>query len=443
MRRFASAGSGVLALALLSGSVAAQEKAANPPPAVACPDAVAAIATCYTAKLETGAYLLAAMPKSWNGNLIVFAHGGPSVEPPAQDDSNGDLAKYSIGVKMGFAWIASTYRKEGYGVQMAADDTDDARKFFIERIGKPKRTILHGASYGGLVGSKLIEKYPANYAGAFFNSGAVSGSTGNYDFRADLRAIYQFYCKNLPATSDGQYPLWAGLPAESKMTVKDVAERVDTCTGVSKPAAARTEEQKKNLANILGVMRVPEALLVRHMQAGTFVFRDINERITQGKNPFSNANVRYWGSSEDAALNRGVTRFDADAGARVALIADGQPTGAIAIPVVSIHSMNDPQAAVEAQYEYREAVKSKGKGNLLVQAYTDEGAHTAQSAPELAASLDALMQWIEKGTKPSPQSIAASCAQMRAKYEGPCRYHPDYEVKPLSTRYARSAPPTR
>ena len=441
MRKFVAPGSGVLALALMSASSAAQEKAANLPPHVACPDAVAAVATCYGAKLETGAYLLAAMPNSWNGNLIVFAHGGPSVAAPAEDDSKDDLAKYSIGVKMGFAWIASTYRKEGYGVQMAADDTDDARKFFIDRIGKPKRTILHGASYGGLVGSKLIEKHPANYDGAFFNSGAVSGSIGNYEFRADLRAVYQYYCRNLPAASDGQYPLWTGLPAESKMTVRELTARIDSCTGVTKPASARTDEQKKNLADILGVMRFSEALLVRHMQAGAFVFRDINGRITEGKNPFSNASVRYWGSSDDAALNRGVTRFEADAAARAALVADGQPTGAITIPVVSIHSMNDPQAAVEAQYEYREAVKSKGKGNLLVQAYTDEGAHTAQSAPELAASLDALMQWIEKGTKPSPQSIAASCGQLRATYDGPCRYHPDYEVKPLSTRYARSAPP--
>ena len=224
------------------------------------------------------------------------------------------------------------------------------------------------------------------------------------------------------------------------MTAREMTARVDACTGVTKPASARTDEQKKNLADILGVMRFPEALLVRHMQAGVFVFRDINERITQGKNPFSNANVRYWGSSDDPALNRGVTRFESDAAARAALIADGQPTGAITIPVVSIHSMNDPQAAVEAQYEYREAVTSKGKGNLLVQAYTDEGAHTAQSTPELAASLDALMQWIEKGAKPSPQSIAASCGQLRTTYDGPCRYHPDYEVKPLSTRYARSAP---
>lgn len=438
-----SAGLGVLALALASASAAAQEKAANPPTATACPEAVAAIATCYRTKLETGAYLLAAMPKTWNGNLIVFAHGGPSVTAPVENDSDDDLVKYSIGVRMGFAWVASTYRKEGYGVKMAAADTEDARKFFVERIAKPKRTILHGASYGGMVGSKMLETYAANYDGALFNSGAVSGPIGNYEFRADLRAVYQYYCNNFPAATDTQYPLWAGLPAESKLTLKELTERVDACTGVTKPAEARTETQKKNLANILGVMRVPETMLVRHMQAGAFVFRDIGERITNGKNPFSNTNVKYWGSSDDAALNRSIVRFEADAAARNALIADGQATGTITVPVVSIHSMNDPQAAVEAQADYRARVQSAGKGNLLAQAYTDERVHVGQSPPEFAASFEALMQWVEKGTKPTPQSIAAACAPLRATYDGPCRYHPEYEAKPLNTRYARSAPASR
>ena len=107
--------------------------------------------------------------------------------------------------------------------------------------------------------------------------------------------------------------------------------------------------------------------------------------------------------------------------------------------IVFIEVQREPPLSRVHQPRDRHEAK-KGKGDLLVQAYTDERAHTAQSAPELAASLDALMQWIEKGTKPSPQSIASSCGQMRATYDGPCRYHPDYEVKPLSTRYARSAP---
>jgi len=102
MRLLESAGLGALMLALASASAAAQEKAANPPPAATCPEAVAAIATCYKTKLETGAYLLAAVPKNWNGNMIVFAHGGLAVMAQVENDSDDDLEKYSIGVRMGF-----------------------------------------------------------------------------------------------------------------------------------------------------------------------------------------------------------------------------------------------------------------------------------------------------------------------------------------------------
>ena len=101
--------------------------------------------------------------------------------------------------------------------------------------------------------------------------------------------------------------------------------------------------------------------------------------------------------------------------------------------------MNDPQATVESQAAYRSKVNAVGNGVRLVQAYTDENEHTGQSEPELAAGLDALMQWIEKGERPTPQSIAASCTTLRATYEGPCRYHPDFEPKPYSTRFARAA----
>jgi hypothetical protein len=110
------------------------------------------------------------------------------------------------------------------------------------------------------------------------------------------------------------------------------------------------------------------------------------------------------------------------------------------VPVVSIHSINDPQVVVEVQSAYRAAVDRAGSGDRLVQAFTDEKSHTGQSAPELAATLDALMQWIEKGAKPTPQTIAAGCERWRGTFEGPCSYHPDYSPKPYGTRfYAREA----
>ena len=434
---------GMLALASLPAIAQEAQKTALPD-TTKCPEAVADLATCYSARLPTGAYLLAAMPRNWNGNLIVFAHGGPHIVPPAATTSQVDLQKYAVEVKLGYAWIASTYRREGYGVQMAAADTDDARRFFIERIAKPKRTLLHGASYGGLVGAKLLESHAVNaggapaYDGAMFNSSPVGGALNNYEFRADLRVVYQYYCKNLPRPGEAQYPLWMGVPADFKLSLAEITARVDECTGVAQPAGARTALQKQNLANIVGVMHFPESMLVRHMQGATFVLRDLAQGLGRGRSVFSNMNVRYHGSNDDVALNRDVERFAADPGALAALTADGQPTGALPVPVVSIHSMNDPQAAVEAQFEFRERVGAAGNSNRLVQAYTDENAHTAQSAAELAAALDALMQWIETGTRPTPLSIAASCERIRANLAGPCSYRPEYAPRPHSTRYARS-----
>jgi len=183
------------------------------------------------------------------------------------------------------------------------------------------------------------------------------------------------------------------------------------------------------------VMGYPENLLVRHMQAGTLLFRDIVKNTTGGRNPFSNVGVRYKGSSDDVALNRDVVRFEADPAAAALVKADGDPTGALPVPVVSIHSINDPQVVVEAQSAYLDVVKRAGSAGRLVQAFTDERAHTGQSAPELAAGLDALMQWIEKGSKPTAQSIAAACEQLQASLGGPCRYHPEFAPKPYATRY--------
>jgi hypothetical protein len=40
------------------------------------------------------------------------------------------------------------------------------------------------------VEAMLIERYGANYDGAFFNSGMLAGAIAGYQFRADLHAVY-------------------------------------------------------------------------------------------------------------------------------------------------------------------------------------------------------------------------------------------------------------
>ena len=111
---------GLLGIGLAGTVTGGAAFAQNLPPTTACPEAVASIATCYGIKHESGAYILAAMPKTWNGDLVVFAHGGPSLSPPTAKGSKSDLAKYAFAVQRGYGWVASSYRREGYGVAMAA-----------------------------------------------------------------------------------------------------------------------------------------------------------------------------------------------------------------------------------------------------------------------------------------------------------------------------------
>jgi hypothetical protein len=109
---YACAGFGLMMLALaIVPAIAQNRSSASLPDTTPCPNQIAEIATCYSAKLATGAYLLTAIPQNWNGNLIVFAHGGPGPIPPRASYSMGSLARYSVEVKRGFAWIASSEPK--------------------------------------------------------------------------------------------------------------------------------------------------------------------------------------------------------------------------------------------------------------------------------------------------------------------------------------------
>ena len=246
------------AVALTGGTALAQNAVrAALPDTTPCPESVASIANCYTARHETGAYLFIAMPKNWNGNLVVFAHGGPAYTPPTATSGQRYMTGNPVteAVKRGFAWIGSSYRLEGYGVAMAAEDSDDARKFFIARFATPKRVILHGASYGGIVGAKLIETYAkkedgmTNFDGALLTFGVVASVAATWGQNVHQRVVYQYYCHNLPRPDEPQYPLWSGLPADSTITEKDIEARVDACTGVAQAPGARSELHTVSIAD--------------------------------------------------------------------------------------------------------------------------------------------------------------------------------------------------
>ena len=257
-------------------------------------------------------------------------------------------------------------------------------------------------------------------------SGLLAGGGHSYDFRADLRAVYQYYCKNHPRADEVQYPVWQGLPKGSKMSRDELQQRVDECTGISLAKDKRSPEQAKNLANILAVTKVPEKTLVAHLSWATGLFSDIVWRRMDGKNPFANADVQYKGSDDDAALNKGVERFKADPQAARLMAYDADLTGQIVAPTITLHAKNDPTVFVDHEAIYRQTVDKAGNGELLVQNFSDEAEHSKLSTPQYAALFSAMLSWIDKGEKPTPQTVAALCEKKAETYKEPCKLLPDF-----------------
>jgi hypothetical protein len=113
---------------------------------------------------------------------------------------------------------------------------------------------------------------------------------------------------------------------------------------------------------------------------------------------------------------------------------DGDATGMIPVPVLTLHAIDDPTAFVELEPEYRDRVARAGWLDRLVQTFTREAEHSYLSSAQYAALLEALLGWIDTGEKRSPGSIATLCEKHAKRLEGGCHFDVDYMSPPLSER---------
>lgn len=432
---------GLAASLLLFGACAQQpalpgtDEAA--PQATACPAELPATTRCLGGRDSAGAYYLIAMPQDWNGHLVVHAHGGPFLGEPSPPRIAADLKRWAIVPKAGYAWAGSSFRQGGVAVRAAAEDTERVRGIFIRHVAKPKLTILHGQSWGASVAAKGAETYTAGkpYDAVLLTSGVLAGGTRAYDFRLDLRVIYQYLCRNHPRPDEATYPLSIGLPQGSTLTTAELAKRTDECLGLGRPAAQRTPEQARRLKTIVDVLRVSEASLPQHLQRSTFDFQDIARRY-DWHSVFGNIDARYTGSPDDEALNAGVARYAADPKAVARFGEDADPNGRIPVPVLTVHGVKDATAFVEMQHSFARTMAAAGRADGLVQTFVDDSEHSYLSDATYVGLLDALRGWVEAGRKPTPASVSAACVKAQAAFPSHCRFLPDYRPAPLETRVA-------
>ncbi len=411
------------------------------PQAVACPPGPPAGARCWRGRDSAGApYLLVMPPGSWSGVLVVHAHGGPFLGAPTDKRADEDIARWSTIVRQGHAYAASVFRQGGFAVTDAAHDTERVRRIFVDHVAKPRRTLLHGQSWGAMVATRAAELHPRSWDGMLLTSGVVAGPA-TYDFRIDLRALYQHLCANHPKPGETPYPLALGLPAGANLPNAELSARVNDCLALNKPAAERSAEQRAKAKLLADVLRIPESSILSHLNWGTFTLADLSRR--HGGAVLGNVGVRYRGSPDDAALNaaldRAGLRYGADPQARARFVADSDHGGRFAMPVLTTHGIGDATVFVEGHDTLRARMDTAGNGARLVQTYVDSREHSYLGDAIYPPLIASLLDWVERGTKPTPAGIAARCQQLQAAAganPADCRFVPDYAVQPLASRIA-------
>lgn len=413
------------------------------PQPTACPKDVPASTRCLGGRDSAGAFYLIAIPADWNGHLVLHAHGGPLLGAPRAERVAEDLTRWAIVPRAGYAWAGSSFRQGGVAVRAAAEDTERLRQLVQQHLKVPGLTLLHGQSWGASVAAKGAETYTRTtdgkrpYDGVLLTSGVLGGGTRSYDFRLDLRVVYQQLCNNHPRPDEPAYPLWMGLPAGSKLNQAELSQRTRDCLGLGLPASQRTPAQAHRLKQLTDVLRIPERSVQGHLNWATFHFADIAHQRSGGQPVFGNIGVRYAGlgsEAADAALNAAVPRYAADPAAVAAFAADTDPTGRIPVPVLTVHGVGDAIAFVELDHQFAQTMAAAGAGDRLVQTFTHHAEHSYLADPVYPALLGALQDWVSQGRKPTPADVASRCQSLQGRYGQDCGFLPDYRPAPLDSR---------
>lgn len=440
-----------------TAALAAPSVASSPPASATCPAGLPEGTRCLNGRDYLGAWYWIAVPRDWTpetGVLVLHVHGGPALGEPTLARSTADLQRWSVMLRAGHAWAGSSFRQGGVEVLAAAEDTERLRQITLAAIGQPRRTLLHGQSWGAGVAARMAERYvtpdidprrtspgPLPYDAVLLTSGVLAGATRAYDVRLDLRVVYQTLCQNHPKPEEPPYPLWMGLPLDAKLGRAELAARADACLGVQRKPAERSAAQQQRLDTLTRVLKLPEQEILPHLQWATWHFQDIAMRKLKGRNPFGNEGVEYRGSPDDEALNRDVPRYRADPAALAELGRDTDPTGRLLLPTLTLHGIDDATAFVELESHFRDTVTEAGAADRLVQVYTADHAHSYTSDAHYVSAVEALLDWVDQGRKPDAAALARRCKALPARWQpaSGCRIQADFQPASLDSR----VPPRR
>ncbi|MEU4695321.1 prolyl oligopeptidase family serine peptidase [Actinoplanes sp. NPDC023714] len=361
-------------------------------PFAALPDA-----RVFTGIEDDAAYRIE-VPKRWNGQLVVYAHGYRGTGTTVYVDNPALRQHY---LDRGFAWAASSYATNGYDVGQGVRDTHALIDVFRQETGRSARKVyITGASMGGHVTAVAIEEFPRAFAGAMPTCG-VLGDVELFDYFLDANVTAAAL-----AGVDIAFPTDAVTFAPQ---VAEITKKVDK-EQWSNVLERRSGGERPNFDSAFAYWNAASQAglpflfsLYPGLTGGTAGIAPGN--LTDNRHTFYRSTDGWKPTAAEWRLNRDVLRVKrtavADPGLNGVPRIDGKPR----IPVLSLHGIGDLFVPFSMEQEYARETLRNGRAHLFVSRAVRDITHCGFSQPELRQGFDDLVRWVETGRRPAGDAI--------------------------------------
>lgn len=397
------------------------------PMAAAAGDAIDVSTTSRWAGVLGGAGYRVEVPATWNGKLVMYAHGFAGTGA-ALTVQNPGIRRFLL--NNGYAWAASSYSKNYYDVRAGVEDTNALALEFSKiaasnsrPLAAPSKIYITGVSMGGHITGAAIE---AEAAATAKNKVAYNGAVPMCGVMGDTELFNTFAAMQLSAQAIAGVPSYptnkwseiSGLVTSSLFSTFTAAQITPTAVGV---------KYVNVLQNLTGGPRPMFDFGLSFGRSFQSAYGALGGDGTLDgvltKNILDTNSITYTITGDAAgstALNALIPRLSAAADAN-RLRTDGLRwvpviNGEYKIPVVSIHTLGDLFVPFNMQQVYQKRTAAKGNSNWLVQRAIRGVTHCDFTVAEQVDAFDAMIKWERDGIKPAGDDVVTSATVAAPTY---------------------------
>jgi len=390
--------------------------------------------------IHEGAGFRIEVPASWNGELVMYAHGYRGTGPELTVTSPS-IREYLL--SHGFAWAASSYSRNYYDVRAGVVDTNALARYFHATFGPTQRTYIIGHSMGGHVTGAAIEMFPnvscppgkfglvcrlvAEWIGVLTGGQRYDGAVPMCGVMGDVELFDFFASHGLLAKAilgiDAPYPD-PDYPARVPGIL--AAFSLDPANGLNYPLfrspAGNTfraalqqlsggERPAFQAGYDSGFLFWESIFFLYQYGSGNGSVPGVEDRVVvDTEDIFYQLDSDPAASPEEISLNEAIVRVMSDP------LANRRPSwfelqpipeisGRIAIPVVTLHTLGDLFVPFSMEEIYAARVARQHRSDLLVQRAIRDVSHCGFSLEEQEQAFADMVNWVENGVRPEGDDV--------------------------------------